>query len=198
VSDALARLAFRLSSGGLPPLVLMTDDARLPDPLAAAQRLPGGSLIVLRDRDPARRKALAQALARIARQRGLYLLIAGDPKLAATADGLHVAEKDMRLIAHWRARRPDLFMTAAAHSLRAAVAAATCGADAVFLSPVFSTRSHPGRPALGAMRLRRIAQLVPVPVYALGGIDAGTARQIADAPIAGFAAIGALDFRREI
>ena len=63
---------------------------------------------------------------------------------------------------------------------------------AIFLSPAFPTASHPGRAALGAVRLRGIALALPVPVYALGGIDEGTAARLAGAPLAGLAAIGAL------
>jgi len=36
-------VALRLNAGNLPPLVLMTDDERLPDPCAAARLLPRGA-----------------------------------------------------------------------------------------------------------------------------------------------------------
>jgi thiamine monophosphate synthase len=42
------------------------------------------------------------------------------------------------------------------------------------------------------LRLRRIAQLSRVPVYALGGVDAATVARLKGAPVAGIAAIGAL------
>lgn len=188
----LARLARRLNRGPLPSLVLMTDDERLPDPCAAAGRLPKGSLIVVRARDASRRRALARDLAQIARQRGLYVLIAGDPELASLADGLHLPEPRAGELMHWRARRPHWFLTASAHSLRAAARAARLGADAVFLSPVFRTLSHSDARVLGAVRLRLMAGQIDVPLYALGGIDIGTARALSGAKLAGFAAIGAL------
>jgi thiamine-phosphate pyrophosphorylase len=192
VTPTLARLAFRLNQGPLPPLVLMTDDERLPDPCGAAMRLPKGSLIVLRARERGRRRALAGALAQLAQQRGLFLLIADDPDLAASAHGAHFPEAHAGRIANWRACHPRLFVTASAHSLRAAIRAATFGADAVFLSPVFATKSHTDRVALGPIRLRAIVRLARVPIYALGGIDATTAARLAHAELAGFAAIGAL------
>jgi len=192
VAGKLARLAFRLNRGALPPLVLMTDDERLPDPHAAASHLPRGSLIVLRAREKTRRRDLAASLARIAGQRGLYLLIADDPELACSAHGAHFPEARAGEIAQWRARRPRLFLTASAHSLCAAMRAATFGADAVFLSPVFPTKSHPERAALGAMRLRLIAACVPVPIYALGGIDETNVLRLTGARLAGIAAIGVL------
>lgn len=188
----LARAARALNAGPLPSLVLMTDDERLSDPGGAASRLPHGSLIVLRARQTKRRRALAAELARIARRRKLFLVIANDADLAASADGLHVPQANLGVLAHWRARRPSWFLTASAHSLFAVQRAAACGADAVFLSPVFPTRSHPGRPALTPIRLRFMAQCACVPIYALGGIDASNVGRLADAKLAGIAAIGAL------
>jgi len=197
VADArgkLARLAAGLNDGELPPLVLMTDDERLPDPSAAAGHLPQGSLVVLRSKKRAHREKLAGALARIARTRGLFLSIADDPELAARlgADGVHFPEARAGELFGWRARRPDWFVTASAHSLHAAARAQAFGVDAVFLSPVFATRSHPGRAVLTPLRLRLMTVQLRVPVYALGGIDADTIRQLAGAKLAGIAAIGAL------
>jgi thiamine-phosphate pyrophosphorylase len=197
VLDVVAKLstaARRFDARCLPPLVLMTDDERLSDPCTAASRLPRGSLVVVRAREADRRAALASALARIARRRELLLIVADDPLLVARmgSHGVHFPEARAGEIAHWRAKRPQWLITASAHSLRAAANAARFGAHAVFLSPVFATKSHPGRTPLGHLRLRRIAQIVDVPVYALGGIDAHSVGQLRGADIAGIAAIGAL------
>jgi thiamine-phosphate pyrophosphorylase len=172
----------------------MTDDERLPDAEAAAQGLPRGSLIVLRARNEDRRARLAVRLVPIARRRSLFLSIADDPELAARigADGVHFPELHMGDIAAWRARRPHWLLTAAAHSLGAALRAASFGADALFLSPVFATASHPGRASLTPIRLRAITRSLRVPAYALGGIDARSALQLKGAKLAGLAAIGAL------
>ncbi len=64
------------------------------------------------------------------------------------------------------------------------------GLDAVFLSPVFPTGSHPERSALSAMRANAVARALTVPVYALGGIDARKAALLRG--FIGIAAIGAL------
>ncbi len=195
----LARQAARLNARAetlraLPPLVLMTDDDRLADPLAAAQLLPRGSLVVLRARDAARRRALARALVNIARKRGIRVSIAGDPELAARcrADGAHFPEARIGEAAHWRARRPQWLITCAAHSLTACARARTALADAAFLAPVFATKSHPGRNGLGPLRAHAIARLSPIPVYALGGIDAENALRLAHGDFIGLAAIEGL------
>jgi thiamine-phosphate pyrophosphorylase len=193
----LARTAQQLNRTGgstLPPLVLLTDDERLPDPIAAARALPRGSLVILRARESARRCALAALLARLAHERNLTWLVAGDPWLASGsgACGVHFPERMVAQAARWRVRRPQWLITCAAHSFRACSAAARAGADAVVLAPVFATASHRGETCLGSLRARSIARACPVPIYALGGVDWHSARTLAGTPWAGLAAVGAL------
>jgi thiamine-phosphate pyrophosphorylase len=193
--DILSRAKLARAAACLNPgmLVLMTDDLRLPDPLAAALALPPGSLLILRARDDRRRAGLALQLRPVARARGLIFLIADDPVLARTigANGLHLPELRATEAAHWRAMNPNWLITASAHSLRAVLAAAH--ADAVLLSPVFATQSHAGTQPLSAARARIIARSVSVPLFALGGVTARNAAQLSG--FAGIAAIGALSLK---
>ena len=46
------------------------------------------------------------------------------------------------------------------------------------ISPVFPTRSHLGGEALGANRFHALARTSPLPVIALGGMDADRARDL--------------------
>jgi thiamine-phosphate pyrophosphorylase len=178
----LAREFGRLNSG---LLILVTDDERLADPVAAARRLPNGSVVLLRARDGERRHALAEALRR--QTNGLILLASDDPLLADRLHGLHLPERHAREAAHWRALRPHWLITVAAHSgqgLRIA------HADAALLSPVFATKSHPKAQPLTASRARLMARHALLPVLALGGVTAQNAPLLKG--FAGFAAIGAL------
>lgn len=193
----LARAAAALnahSGSTLPALVLMTDDERLDDPVAAARALPHGSMVIVRARHDARRAKLAGQLRGIARARQLKLLIANDAGLAVRvgADGIHLSQSHARQAAHWRALHPRWIITAAAHSLSAC---RIRDADALLVAPVFATASHPGANTLGPVRLRIIARQSPRPLYALGGVDAVTATQLSGARLVGFAAIGALAAR---
>jgi thiamine-phosphate pyrophosphorylase len=193
----LARAATALNRSAkckLPALVLMTDDERLPDPLAAARALPRGSMIVVRARQSSHRAKLAWSLRAIARDRGLSLLVANDPALAdrVQACGLHLSEANARRAAEWRARRPQWLITAAAHSLAACSRARQWGADAAFLAPVFATATHPNERGLGPVRARVLAGMAPLPVYALGGMTAQSATRLRHSEFAGIAAIGAL------
>jgi thiamine-phosphate pyrophosphorylase len=202
VSDSLARRGLARAAAGLnakgrhagriPSLILLTDDSRLDDPVAAVRLLPRGSIVIVRSRLARRRSALAFELLVLARQRGLVVLVAEDPLLARQcgADGLHLPESRAREAFHWRAQCPRWLITVAAHSLRAATQVQ--GADAVLLSPVFPTESHPDRAALSPSRANLIAQFAKVPVYALGGIALRNARLIAGTNYAGIAAISGL------
>ena len=177
-------------AGRVPSLILMTDDDRLADPIAAAQTLPRGSLIVVRSRDAARRMTLAGEVMGIAKRRALFVLIANDARLAQQcgADGLHLSEAQAHLASRWRALRPRWFISAAVHDLRAA--AMRKPVDALLLSPIFATRSHPHAIALTPVRANRMASALRIPVYALGGVTARNARLLHG--FAGIAAIGAL------
>lgn len=194
----LARAAVRLNARSghtnLPALVFLTDDERTPDPLPAVAALPRGSLAIVRARDDRRRRDLGIAIARIAQNRGLLLSVANDASLAAElcADGFHLSETQIARAGRMRAAQKSWLVTCAAHSARAVLRAHLAGAQAVLLSPVFATQSHAGRAPLGLARLRLIARSSPIPVYALGGIDAENISQLRDLPLAGIAAIGGL------
>lgn len=199
---SLAELAGRLKPAvpapdrRLPLLILMTDTRRLPDPTAAIMALPRRSAVIFRHYDAPHRIILARDLAETCRRRGVRFLIAGDARLARAvgADGVHLPERIVRHgLRTWRAWRPPHWLvTAAAHSLAAVRAASLAGADAVLLSPVLATASHPDVAVMGPVRFSALVRRSPLPAYALGGISEATARRLTGSGAAGFAAIGGL------
>lgn len=178
----------------LPPLLLMTDANRLKDSLGAVRVLPSGSGIVLRHNDDSRRKLLADILVKLAAVKGFRVLVANDPELAEKkkAAGVHFAEARMKDAADARRKHPEWLITVAAHTAEAVTAAAEAGADAALLSPVFPTSSHPDSNPLGVDEFLRIARDAPIPVYALGGVNAGNGDQLTGPNVAGIAAIDGL------
>jgi thiamine-phosphate pyrophosphorylase len=187
-------------TGVLPPLILMTDIHRLPDAGAAVAMLPKGSAVILRHPDGARRRVQARSLLPFCRACGVLLLIAGDARLAAElgADGIHLPAAMLRSGSRvWRLWRRNWLVTAAAHSPAALHRAWRAGADVALLSPVFTTASHPEANTLGPLRFAAWCRSSPLPVYALGGITALTARRLAHGGAVGFAGIGGLRLRRE-
>jgi len=181
-------------SASLPPLILVTDEIRLPDPRAAIMALPKGSGVVFRHYASPDRAKLAAALAALCRRRRLFFIVGGDARLAleVRAGGLHLRERDLARPIPGFAQR--LLITASAHSRRALIRAKRAGADAALLGPVFPTASHPGAPALGPLRFAAMVRRSGLPIYALGGIGPGNARRLIGTGATGIAALAA--FRR--
>ena len=171
-----------------PRLWLMTDErvdqAAL---IAAAERLPRGRAgIVFRHYGTAatERRALFEALRKIARRRRLVLMLGGTAHEAAAwrADGAH--GRDAR-----RAVRPML-RSRPVHDGKEARAARR--ADLAFLSPLFATRSHPGERHLGRVRFAALARRSAPPVIALGGVRPCHRRLLRGIGADGWAAIDGL------
>lgn len=189
----LAAAARRLNSEAgrpfAPSLFFFTDPERTPDPCETARRLPRGAAVIYRHFGAPARTRTAQRLAAICRSRGLILLIAADPELVERV-GAHGV--------HWpEARLPERrvgagFVTASAHSSSAVARAAAFGADACVLGPVFPTQSASGRKPLGLFHASQIARAAPLPVIALGGVNASTAQRLAGRGFAGLGAVEAL------
>ena len=83
-----------------------------------------------------------------------------------------------------------MIITAAAHSYTMVLKAKKLGLDAAILSPVFLTKSHPERKALGFLQFTSICKRSKIPVVALGGVSAD---QISRFIYAGAAGIGGID-----
>ena len=167
----------------LPRHWLMTDE-RLGETLfPAIGRIPRGGGIVFRHYGlpEAERRSLFDDVKAQARRRGLVLLLAGPPELAEAwdADGSHGRGPV----------RGGGLGSAPVHDLAEIRAAEREGADLLFLSPVFATRSHPGTRPLGPARFSLLARQTSLPVIALGGMNAIRARRLREAY--GWAGIGA-------
>jgi thiamine-phosphate pyrophosphorylase len=152
----------------LPHVWMITDvrnDARIEH---ALRRLPRGSGLVFRHYhlDHAARRARFDRLARIARAHGHLIALAGSAREALRwgADAAYGAPATV-------GSGPALLRLVTAHSLREIAQARRARADAILLSPVFATRSHPGAPMLGPVRFRLLARHTQIPVIALGGMD---------------------------
>ena len=116
-----------LRNGGpdcpIPPIILMTDDKRMPDPIPAIIGLPRRSMVIFRHYglNPKDRAHLAYIVRRTCRQYGHLCLIADDLALALRldADGIHLPEYHIEKRPHiYRQIPQDMFVTSACHSLQ--------------------------------------------------------------------------------
>jgi thiamine-phosphate pyrophosphorylase len=157
----------------------MTDERMGESLWVALERLPRGAGVVFRHYGlaPGARRDVLRKITRITRKRGLTVVIAGD------VHGFHHAGTHNQ--------RGNGLRTASAHTRREAIAAIRAGADAIFVSPVFATRSHPGASALGLVRFGLMVRGLSVPVIALGGMNAKRARRLRALGASGWAAIDA-------
>jgi thiamine-phosphate pyrophosphorylase len=158
------------------------------------EHLPRGAGVVARGLAP----GLLRPVARLARQRGLQLLVAGDGRAAlALGAGLHLPDRreSLGLLPFLMARRAapgQRVLSMAAHGgQRGAARARRLRPDCLFLSPLFPTQSHPGAPALGPLRWAALARGLPAPCMALGGITPAWLGAVPSCA-AGLAAIGGL------
>lgn len=161
----------------LPTRWLMTDERMGEGLWRALARLPRGGGVVFRHYSlaPAERRRLFARVRAVALRRGLVLVRAGATRMAGEM-GTH-------------ARRGSGLVTWPVHDVGEARAARRAGADAVFVSPVFATRSHPGAASLGQRRARLIGRVAGVPMIALGGMTETRFRRLRG--FHGYAAIDA-------
>ena len=170
----------------LPRLWLMTDE-RMGDALwTALERLPRGAGVVFRHHSlPQReRRQLFERVKRHCPRKRLLILLAGPASLARAwkADGYHGSGLQLQT---------RLVHSMAVHNAVELVAASRARPDLLFVSPVFPTRSHPGKPTLGPVRFAALARQAPVPVIALGGMNHPRVRRLQAAGVHGWAAIDA-------
>jgi thiamine-phosphate pyrophosphorylase len=159
-----------------PDLWLLSDERNDAALERALRRLPRGSGFIYRHYHLPDHERVARwfDLLRIARARG-HVAILADSSLTARewgADGVYGAPRALYPASG------DLLMLATAHNLAEIGLANRLRADAVLLSPVFPTRSHPAATALGPLRFRLLASHARMPVIALGGMTGRTARRL--------------------
>jgi thiamine-phosphate diphosphorylase len=141
----------------------------------------GARAVLMREKHLSRpeRQALAEELSALLHPVGGVLLAASDP--AIPADGLHLASADGVPYP-----APPLWGRSC-HTASEVASAAAQGCHYATLSPVFTTTSKPGYgPALGPGALRGH----PLPVWALGGVNASNAGACLEAGAAGVAVMG--------
>lgn len=158
------------------PEIWLVSDARNDSRLEAAiNSLPRGSGLIFRHYHlpPVERRSRFEALTRRSQARGHMVVLSGTASEARRWGASGAYGSSARL-----ARGPAILRLVTVHSLRELAAAQRSRADAVLLSPVFATQTHPGGRALGAVRFRLIAARATVPVIALGGMNSARARAI--------------------
>jgi len=162
-------------------LVLEAGAARAVEPA-----LRGGvDLVQLRDKqagDDEVVRAGAQLRA-LCHEHGALFLVNDRPDLAVAcdADGVHVGQDDMPADEARAIVGPDRIVGTSTHSPGQVDAAEAADVDYYAVGPVFETPTKAGRPATGWDLIGYAAGRATKPWFAIGGIDAETARAAASA-----------------
>ena len=185
----------------LPRLYPVTD--RLLSGLSHAEQVArlcegGATLVQLREkRLPPREfyREASEAL-RVARSFGARLVVndRADIALALGADGVHLGQDDMPPAAARALLGESAVVGFSTHGAGQAAEASGLPVDYVAIGPVFDTSSkEKPDPSVGLEGVRRVRAAVgAVPLVAIGGITAETARAVLEAGADSVAVIGAL------
>jgi thiamine-phosphate pyrophosphorylase len=146
--------------------------------------------VQLRDEPPAI-AAVLRALKAAGDWDDARLVVNGDPKIAGS-----MAIRWLHLPSSWLEGTPPFARFArvgiSVHSLEDAIEAEALGADYVTYGNVFTTHTHPGRPAQGLATLADIVDRLAIPVLAIGGITHANVTEVLATSCAGVAVRSAL------
>lgn len=129
----------------------------------------------------------------LAREYDVPVLLNGSPEqaLSVDADGVHLSTAQLLRLQ----RRPlaaERWVAASCHNEAEVLHARRVGVDFIVISPVKATPSHPGLQPMGWERLRVLAEMAGMPVYALGGMSCSDLDTAWQHGVQGIAAIRAL------
>jgi len=133
---------------------------------------------------------IGQRIEPITTAAGIPLIVNDFPELVPSigAQGAHIGQDDGAIEdARWRAGRalagevPPPLIGRSTHSIEQAVAAQAEGADYIGFGPLFATPTKPGRPAIGLADIRRVHELVRLPIFCIGGIKPENLEAVLDA-----------------
>jgi thiamine-phosphate pyrophosphorylase len=100
-----------------------------------------------------------------------------DVAVALGADVVHLGQKDLPVATARRIVGPHVLIGRSTHD-EDQLASAGPEAEYVCVGPVHQTPTKPGRPATGLGLIRRAAELVARPWFAIGGINAGNVEEV--------------------
>ena len=124
---------------------------------------------------------LAAAVVELAHAAGAVVIVNDRADIAqlAGADGVHVGQDDQPVGAVREQVGPDVLIGLSTHSPAQFEAALGSEADQLSVGPVWETPTKAGRPAAGLDYVRYAAEHGgDAPWFAIGGIDAGNAREV--------------------
>ena len=169
---------------------------RNPDDIARQVISGGARTIQLRDKIRGKKELLpiAERLKKQCAEQGALFIINDyfDITQAVDADGLHLGQADLPVPVARRLLPADKILGVSAGTVEEAVAAQAGGADYIGVGAMYPTASKEAIEVVGLERLRRIRQVVTVPLVAIGGINRDNAAGVIAAGADSVAVISAV------
>jgi thiamine-phosphate pyrophosphorylase len=138
--------------------------------------------------------ALAKKIKPICAKYDVPLIINDNVAVAkeADADGVHIGQDDMTIAQARAILGREKWIGTSVHNLEEAQAAWEAGCDYFGSGAVFGSHTKPDVTVLTPERLKAVCHATPLPVVAIGGINAQNVTALAGTGIAGIAVISAL------
>jgi len=142
---------------------------------ATVQLLRGGAdLIQLRGKRQtiARLTDLAEQLHGLTSHAGVPLIINDHPEIARDlrAEGVHLGQDDVSILLAREIVGRECWIGKSTHSVEQAIAAEAEGADYIGFGPLFATPTKPDYQPIGMEDIRRVHELIRIPIFCIGGI----------------------------
>lgn len=115
-----------------------------------------------------------------------------DIALAVQAAGVHLGQKDLPVAVARQLLGPKAIIGATAKTLPQAQIAVSEGADYLGVGAIFPTTTHVETVQTSVQTLRAIKQAVPIPVYAIGGLNVANVDAVEPAQVDGVAVVSAI------
>jgi thiamine-phosphate pyrophosphorylase len=145
----------------------------------------GADLVQLRGKEQSRSTlaALAKKLHALTSAAGVPLIINDHAEIArdVPAEGLHLGQDDLAVAVARKIVRRECVIGKSTHSLAQATAAAREGADYIGFGPLFATPTKPAYQPIGTDDIRRVHELVQLPIFCIGGIKLQNLSQVLSA-----------------
>lgn len=161
------------------------------------EALRGGvTLLQLREKEKSAREymELAGKVKEICGRYGVPLLIDDRVDVAAAvgAAGVHVGQSDIPVAAARKILGPDKIVGATAKTVEQALEAWRQGADYLGVGAIYPTTTKVKTILTKVSTLKEICEAVPIPVNAIGGLNAGNMDVLEGSGIAGICVVSAI------
>jgi len=164
--------------------------------------LGGCTLVQLREKDVSSREFYETAVrVREVTSRLKIPLIINDRvdiAIAVDADGVHVGQEDLPAEVVRRIIGPDKIVGVSASNLAEAKAAVSAGADYIGVGAMYATGTKTDADITTMDELRRIRQVVTLPIVVIGGINKETAPHFHGTGIDGLAVVSAIVAQKDV